>query len=157
MVCWALTALCVVFLSWPSSYRLKCRTVNGRAFEPNHAGEAQSRRRIEVLERNVRRITLRSAKNPIAIYYEQPRWFQPVFDELERRGVPYVHLDATRHHFGLVPNGNQQFGSVFNRMSPTIHPRSPRVHRAGRNTWLQVPVSHVSSTCVAGKTGRQHR
>jgi hypothetical protein len=123
MVCGALTALCVVFLSWPSSYRLKCRTVNGRAFEPNHAGEALSRRRIEVLGRNVRRITLRSAKNPIAIYYEHPRWFQPVFDELERRGVPYVRLDASRHHFGLVPNGNQQFGLVFNRMSPSAWTR----------------------------------
>lgn len=63
------------------------------------------------------------AKNPIAIYYEHPRWFQPVFDELERRGIPYVRLDATRHHFGLVPNGNEQFGLVFNRMSPSAWTR----------------------------------
>jgi hypothetical protein len=104
---------------------------------------------IEVLGRNVRRITLRSAKNPIAIYYEHPRWFQPVFDELERRGVPYVLLDATRHHFGIVTNGNQQFVLVFNRMSPSawtrghaqryfLHPKLPHASRtdgSARHQW----------------------
>src|SRR6202140_4493833 len=74
-------------------------------------------------EFDARGITLAGVKNPIAIYYEHPRWFQPVFDELERRGVPYVRLDATRHHFGFVPNGNEQFGLVFNRMSPSAWTR----------------------------------
>ncbi len=29
---------------------------------------------------------------PIAIYYEQPNWFKPLFAELDRRGTPYVKL-----------------------------------------------------------------
>ena len=31
---------------------------------------------------------------PIAIYHEHPDWFKPLFAELERRGLPYVRLDA---------------------------------------------------------------
>ncbi len=61
--------------------------------------------------------------NPIGIYYEHPRWFGPVFEELDRRGVPYVRLDAARHHFDLLPNGNQRYGLIFNRMSPSAWTR----------------------------------
>jgi glutathione synthase/RimK-type ligase-like ATP-grasp enzyme len=61
--------------------------------------------------------------NPIGIYYEHPRWFGPVFAELDRRGVPYVRLDAARHHFDLLPNGNQRYGLIFNRMSPSAWTR----------------------------------
>jgi hypothetical protein len=60
---------------------------------------------------------------PIAVYYEHPRWFQPVFAELDRRGIPYVRLDAGRHHFDLSPNGDQEYGLVFNRMSPSAWTR----------------------------------
>ncbi len=60
---------------------------------------------------------------PIAVYYEHPRWFQPVFAELDRRGVSYVRLDAARHHFDLSPNGDQEYGLVFNRMSPSAWTR----------------------------------
>src|ERR1700675_3263540 len=74
-------------------------------------------------EFDARRITLAGVEDPIAIYYVEHRWFHPVFAELERRGVPYVRLDETRHHFGFVPNGNEQFGLVFNRMSPSAWTR----------------------------------
>src|SRR5271170_7663947 len=60
---------------------------------------------------------------PIAIYHEHPRWFLPVFAELDRRAVPYVRLDAAHHHFDISPNGHQQFGLVFNRMSPSAWTR----------------------------------
>ena len=40
---------------------------------------------------------------PIAIYHEHPRWFLPVFAELDRRSIPYVRLDAARHYFDLAP------------------------------------------------------
>src|SRR6202030_724278 len=63
------------------------------------------------------------SKQPIGVYYEHPRWFEPVFAEMDRRGVPYVRLDAARHHFGLSPNGTQQFGLIFNRMSPSAWTR----------------------------------
>ena len=60
---------------------------------------------------------------PIAIYHEHPRWFLPVFAELDRRSIPYVRLDAAHHHFDISPNGHQQFGLVFNRMSPSAWTR----------------------------------
>jgi hypothetical protein len=61
--------------------------------------------------------------NPIGIYYEHQRWFVPLFAEMDRRGVPYARLDATRHHFDLVPNGDQKYGLIFNRMSPSAWTR----------------------------------
>ncbi|MGA8034651.1 MAG: hypothetical protein WA823_00960 [Candidatus Acidiferrales bacterium] len=64
-----------------------------------------------------------SADRPIGIYYEQQRWFVPVFEALERRGVPFVKLNAARHRFDLQPNGNQPFSLLFNRMSPSAWTR----------------------------------
>ena len=34
---------------------------------------------------------------PIAIYYEHPDWFRPLFAELDRRGVSYERVDASTH------------------------------------------------------------
>ena len=39
------------------------------------------------------------ADRPIAIYHEHPDWFRPLFAELERRGVPYLRLDAGAHRY----------------------------------------------------------
>ena len=47
-------------------------------------------------------VKVSSSVNPIGIYYEHPRWFVPVFAELDRRGIPYVRLDAARSHFDLT-------------------------------------------------------
>ena len=35
----------------------------------------------------------------IAIYYEHPDWFRPLFAELDRRGMPYVCVDASQHSY----------------------------------------------------------
>jgi hypothetical protein len=63
------------------------------------------------------------SKDPIGVYYEHPRWFLPVFAEFDRRGIPWVRLDAARHHFDLQPNGSQRFSLIFNRMSPSAWTR----------------------------------
>ena len=63
------------------------------------------------------------ASHPIAVYYEHPRWFEAVFAEMDRGCVPYVRLDAARHHFDLSPNGDRQYSLVFNRMSPSAWTR----------------------------------
>ena len=34
---------------------------------------------------------------PIAVYYEHPEWFLPLFDELDRRDIDYVKLHAPAH------------------------------------------------------------
>ncbi len=61
---------------------------------------------------------MRSSKKPIAIYYEHPDWFRPLFAELDRRGTPYTKLDAARHRFDLATR-NGGYGLLLNRMSPS--------------------------------------
>src|SRR5258707_753145 len=33
-------------------------------------------------------------EKPIAIYYEHPDWFRPLFQQLDERGVPWLKIDA---------------------------------------------------------------
>lgn len=63
-----------------------------------------------------------SPDRPIAIYYEHPHWFQPLFAELERRGVPYVRLRADEHTFE-AGDAKPPYALVFNRMSPSAYLR----------------------------------
>ncbi len=58
---------------------------------------------------------------PIAIYYEHPHWFVPLFAELERRGIPHERLHAARHRFD--PAERPPYSLVFNRMSPSAWQR----------------------------------
>ena len=59
---------------------------------------------------------------PIAILYEHPQWFTPLFAELDRRGVPYQPLLATTHAYdpGARESG---YSLVVNRMSPSAWTR----------------------------------
>lgn len=56
---------------------------------------------------------------PIAIYYEQPHWFKPLFAELDRRGTPYIKIDAVEHAYAAEDRPEQQYAVVMNRMSPS--------------------------------------
>lgn len=60
-----------------------------------------------------------SSALPIAIYYEQPNWFKPLFAELDRRGLDYVKLHAPEHSYAPEAHPEQQYALVFNRMSPS--------------------------------------
>ena len=60
---------------------------------------------------------------PIAIYYEHPDWFRPLFAELDRRGVAYVKLDA-RSHIYDPSQTEREYSLLFNRMSPSAYLRS---------------------------------
>jgi hypothetical protein len=63
--------------------------------------------------------------HPIAILYEHPEWFKPLFAELERRGVPYVALHAAEHVYD--PDEHEvPYGLVVNRMSPSAWMRGHR-------------------------------
>ena len=58
----------------------------------------------------------------LAVYYEHPDWFRPLFAELDRRAVPFVALDATRHSYD--PRDIEiPYAAVFNRMSPSAYLR----------------------------------
>ena len=59
---------------------------------------------------------------PIAVYYEHPDWFRPLFAELERRGTPYVRLDASRHRYDPAEPA-PPFPLLFNRMSASAYLR----------------------------------
>jgi hypothetical protein len=62
------------------------------------------------------------ATKPIAIYYEQPNWFVPLFAQMDGRGVPWVKLDARYHQYdGASPE--REYSLLFNRMSPSAWQR----------------------------------
>ncbi len=58
----------------------------------------------------------------IVVYYEHPQWFERLFAELDRRGLPYRKLLATEHV--LDPSAALEPGAiVFNRMSASAASR----------------------------------
>jgi hypothetical protein len=60
-----------------------------------------------------------SSPLPIAIYYEQPNWFKPLFAELDRRGTHYVKLNAVEHSYGPEDRSEEKYALVLNKMSPS--------------------------------------
>ena len=62
---------------------------------------------------------------PLGIFYEHPDWYRPLFDELDRRGVPHDRLHADEHRFD--PSVPDRYAVVLNRMSPSAYTRG-RAH-----------------------------
>jgi glutathione synthase/RimK-type ligase-like ATP-grasp enzyme len=63
-----------------------------------------------------------TSPKPIAIFHEHPDWFRPLFAELDRRGIPYVRLDAASHRFD--PSEREvPYSLVVNRASPSAYLR----------------------------------
>ncbi len=61
-------------------------------------------------------------EKPIAIYYEHPDWFRPLFQQLDERGVPWLKIHARDHHYD-VASPEQEYSLLFNRMSPSAWQR----------------------------------
>jgi hypothetical protein len=61
-------------------------------------------------------------EKPIAIYYEHPDWFRPLFQQMDDRGVPWLKIDA-RHHRYDVASPERDYSLLFNRMSPSAWQR----------------------------------
>src|SRR2546423_15575444 len=59
---------------------------------------------------------------PIAVYYEHPEWFRALFEELDRRRLPYVRIDASRHRYDPSED-ESRFALLFNRMSASSYLR----------------------------------
>jgi biotin carboxylase len=59
---------------------------------------------------------------PLGIYYEHPDWYRPLFEELDRRGVPYDRLHADQHSYDPSER-TPSHGVIFNRMSPSAYTR----------------------------------
>jgi glutathione synthase/RimK-type ligase-like ATP-grasp enzyme len=86
----------------------------------------------------------------LAIYYEHPDWFRPLFAELDRRAVPYVTLDATHHSYDPSEVDNR-YTVVFNRMSPSAYLRG---HGHGIFYTLQY-LNHLESLGTRVVNGQQ--
>jgi len=63
-----------------------------------------------------------SGARPIAIYYEHPDWFRPLFAELDRRGIAYEKIDAAAHVYDPAER-EVPYSVVFNRASPSAYLR----------------------------------
>ncbi len=59
---------------------------------------------------------------PLAIYYEHPDWFRPLFAELDARSIQYVKLDASCHCYDPAA-ANTDLSLFFNRMSASAYLR----------------------------------
>src|ERR1700761_6620169 len=60
--------------------------------------------------------------SPIAIYHEHPDWFKPLFEELNKRGIPFVRLNPAAHQFAIEAPA-PAYSLFFNRMSPSAYLR----------------------------------
>ncbi len=59
---------------------------------------------------------------PLAIFYEHPDWFRPLFAELDSRGINYLKLNASCHWYDPAA-GSSDFSLFFNRMSASAYLR----------------------------------
>jgi hypothetical protein len=57
----------------------------------------------------------------IAVLYEHPEWFRPLFAALDRRRLPYVEVDAAALRWD--PAERPGFSLLVNRMSPSAYLR----------------------------------
>ena len=61
-------------------------------------------------------------QRPIAIYYEHPDWFRPLFQRLDESGVAWKKIDARNHQHDAAST-EEEFSLLFNRMSPSAWQR----------------------------------
>jgi hypothetical protein len=67
-------------------------------------------------------VSARSSGAPLAVMYEHPQWFAPLFAELERRGTPFDRIFIPDHFYDIGQR-HHAFRVLFNRMSPSAHSR----------------------------------
>ena len=73
---------------------------------------------------------------PIAIYYEHPDWFRPVFAELDKRGIAYERIDAASHSYDPGET-DSPYSLVFNRASPSAYLRGHGQVTFHTQSWLR--------------------
>ena len=84
----------------------------------------------------------------IAIVYEHPEWFRPLFAELDRRELPYEAVDAQRLFYDPAAESSP-YALVVNRMSPSAYVRG---HAAAIFTTQQY-LAHLERVGVATING----
>ena len=91
--------------------------------------------------------------NPIAILHEHPDWFRPLFAELDRRGLPYVRLDAASHSYDPAER-TAPYSLVFNRASPSAYLRGHGQSTFFTLQWLR-HLDRIGVPVVNGATAYQ--
>ncbi|MBI4420272.1 MAG: hypothetical protein HY560_05555, partial [Gemmatimonadetes bacterium] len=89
-------------------------------------------------------------EQPLAIYYEHPDWFRPLFAELDRRNTPYERLHIADHAYD-PGDWRLRYGLVFNRMSPSAYTRG----RGDAVFYTLQFLSHLEHTGVRVINGAQ--
>lgn len=59
---------------------------------------------------------------PVGIFYEHPHWFKPLFEELERRHIPFVRIYAANHQYNPAER-EVPYSLLINRVSASAHAR----------------------------------
>ncbi|NBP69271.1 MAG: hypothetical protein EBR30_10205 [Cytophagia bacterium] len=62
------------------------------------------------------------SKRPIGIIYEHPVWFKPLFNELDKRKIPYVRIHAANHQYNPAER-EVPYSLVVNRVSSSAYLR----------------------------------
>lgn len=78
----------------------------------------------------------RTSDGPIAIYYEHPDWFRPLFNELDRRGISWQRIDASAHSYDPAER-TSPYSLVFNRASPSAYMRGHGQATFHTLSWLR--------------------
>lgn len=63
-----------------------------------------------------------AAQPRLAVVYEHPAWFAPLFAELDRRGIAYDRIDVSAHAFDPAPQ-EVPWAIAVNRLSPSAYLR----------------------------------
>src|SRR5262245_47197848 len=94
------------------------------------------------------------SNRPIAVYHEHPDWFKPLFTTLERRGLPYVRLNAASHSYD-PSSDDATYSLVVNRASPWAYQRAHRQSSCRTWHWLRhlgrVGIPVVNGSAVYGR------
>ena len=87
----------------------------------------------------------------IAVYYEHPDWFRPLFRELDRRGARTVRVHAAHHRFDPADPARDLGGAdlVFNRMSPSAWKRGA-AHAVFHTAHWLAALEHANVPVVNG-------
>jgi glutathione synthase/RimK-type ligase-like ATP-grasp enzyme len=87
---------------------------------------------------------------PIGVLYEHPLWFEPLFAELDRRGLDYERIEAHRHAFDPADRARRH-ALVVNRMSPSAWTRG----HAGAIFHTVDYLAHLEATGTPVLNGRR--
>ena len=84
----------------------------------------------------------------LAVYYEHPQWFTPLFAALDRRGVDYAALNLQTHSFDPAEPGLPA-PVVFNRLAMSSYLRQPE-HAIFYTQALMAHFEHRGARVVNG-------